>query len=85
MKRLGRAPWGDVITESGLHQAELVESNAGDPAVGRVTDFRTDAVGGAEDAVVSIPPGLDLEMNSRTRHCGFDYLRINGKVTYNSV
>ncbi len=57
MKRLGRAPWGDVITESGLHQAELVESNAGDPAVGRVTDFHTDAVGGAEDAVVSIPPG----------------------------
>ena len=59
LKRLGRAPWVDVITESGLHQAELGESNAGDTAVGRVTDLRTDSVGGAEDAVVSIPPGLD--------------------------
>ena len=59
LKRLGRAPWVDVITESGLHQAELGESNVGDTAVGRVTDLRTDAVGGAEDAVVSTPPGLD--------------------------
>ena len=71
LKRLGRAPWGDVVPESGLHQAELGEGNAGDAAVGCVTDFGTDAVGGAEDTVMSIPTGLDLEMNSRCRHCGF--------------